>query len=81
MSSRHEIPRAYTRKLALERSRVSPYPILCCILVTHSRPDFTGISAPYEAPEKPEIHIKTDESDVTESVRIITQYLSEKGYI
>jgi adenylylsulfate kinase len=43
--------------------------------------DFTGISAPYEAPDAPEIHIKTDEMDVTESVRIITQYLTEKGFI
>ncbi|KAJ7096432.1 adenylylsulfate kinase [Mycena epipterygia] len=37
--------------------------------------DFTGISAPYEAPESPEIHIKTDETDVEGSVRIITEYL------
>ncbi|RDB16667.1 Adenylyl-sulfate kinase [Hypsizygus marmoreus] len=43
--------------------------------------DFTGISAPYEAPENPEIHIKTHETDVTESVGIITRYLIEKGYI
>lgn len=43
--------------------------------------DFTGISAPYEAPENPEIHIKTDECDVTEAVRRITAYLSEKGFI
>ncbi|KAF7315353.1 p-loop containing nucleoside triphosphate hydrolase protein [Mycena indigotica] len=43
--------------------------------------DFTGISAPYEAPEKPEIHIKTDETDVEGSVRIITQYLEANGYV
>jgi len=43
--------------------------------------DFTGISAPYEAPENPEIHIRTDEADVTESVRVITEYLSNKGFI
>ncbi len=43
--------------------------------------DFTGISAPYEAPESPEIHIKTDECDVTEAVRRITAYLSEKRFI
>lgn len=43
--------------------------------------DFTGISAPYEAPENPEVHIKTDECDVTEAVRRITAYLSEHGYI
>ncbi|RPD78599.1 adenylylsulfate kinase [Lentinus tigrinus ALCF2SS1-7] len=43
--------------------------------------DFTGISAPYEAPEAPEVHIKTDECDVTEAVRRITAYLSEKKFI
>jgi len=43
--------------------------------------EFTGISAPYEAPEAAELHIRTDEVDVTESVRIITDYLSSKGFI
>jgi adenylylsulfate kinase len=43
--------------------------------------DFTGISAPYEAPEKPELHIRTDECDVTQSVRIIAEYLTDKGYL
>lgn len=43
--------------------------------------DFTGISAPYEAPENPEIHIKTNETSVTESVHIITEYLGSKGYL
>lgn len=43
--------------------------------------EFTGISAPYEAPETPEIHIRTDVTDVTESVRIITEYLSSGGFI
>ena len=49
---------------------------MCCAYT-----DFTGISAPYEAPESPEIHIRTDECDVTEAVRRITEYLSEKLYI
>ncbi|KAF8210120.1 adenylylsulfate kinase [Mycena galopus ATCC 62051] len=43
--------------------------------------DFTGISAPYEAPENPEIHIKTHETDVEGSVRIITEYLAKNGYV
>ncbi|KAG7090853.1 Adenylyl-sulfate kinase [Marasmius oreades] len=43
--------------------------------------DFTGISAPYEAPANPEIHINTAETEVAESVKIITNYLIEKGYI
>jgi len=43
--------------------------------------DFTGVSAPYEAPENPEIHIRTDECDVSESVRIIAEYLAQHGYV
>ncbi|KAH8080296.1 adenylylsulfate kinase [Cristinia sonorae] len=43
--------------------------------------DFTGISAPYEPPVNPEIHIKTDENDVAGAVQIITEYLASKGYI
>jgi len=43
--------------------------------------DFTGISAPYEAPVNPEIHIKTDEHDVGQSVRIILDYLTANGYL
>ncbi|KAI5830012.1 Adenylylsulfate kinase-domain-containing protein [Schizophyllum commune] len=43
--------------------------------------DFTGISAPYEAPEKPEIHIPTDKLDVQEAVKVITDYLVENHYI
>jgi len=43
--------------------------------------EFTGISAPYEAPEAAEIHIRTDQTDVVEAVRIITDYLVEKQYL
>jgi len=43
--------------------------------------EFTGISAPYQAPEQPEIRISTDTTDVTESVRIIADYLAQNGYI
>ncbi|KIK03537.1 hypothetical protein K443DRAFT_131361 [Laccaria amethystina LaAM-08-1] len=43
--------------------------------------EFTGVSAPYEAPEAPEIHIKTDETEVADAVRIITEYLISKGYL
>ncbi|KZV82346.1 adenylylsulfate kinase [Exidia glandulosa HHB12029] len=43
--------------------------------------EFTGISAPYEAPESPEIHIRTDEKSVEESVKAIVEYLQEKKYI
>jgi adenylylsulfate kinase len=42
---------------------------------------FTGISSPYEAPENPEIHLKTDQLSQEECVEKIVSYLSEKGYI
>lgn len=43
---------------------------------------FTGVSpdAPYEAPEKPELHLKTDEMSVEASVAEILSYLEGKGY-
>ncbi|QIX01849.1 hypothetical protein AMS68_007366 [Peltaster fructicola] len=41
--------------------------------------EFTGISAPYEAPEKPEIHIHSEKTSVEEAVAIITKYLDEHG--
>lgn len=44
-------------------------------------PEFTGISAPYEEPLKPEIHIKSHETSVEDAVKIIVQYLSDKGYL
>ncbi|KAI6139673.1 adenylylsulfate kinase [Pisolithus tinctorius] len=43
--------------------------------------DFTGISAPYEPPENPEIHIRTDECDVTQAVKTVTEYLVAHGYL
>jgi len=44
-------------------------------------PNFTGISAPYEAPENAEIHIHTDKSTVEECVAQITKYLQDKGLV
>ncbi|SAL96608.1 hypothetical protein [Absidia glauca] len=43
--------------------------------------EFTGISAPYEAPEKPEIHIRTDQVSVEEGVKAVIKYLVDQGYI
>ncbi|KAJ1898382.1 Adenylyl-sulfate kinase [Kickxella alabastrina] len=37
--------------------------------------EFTGISAPYEAPESPEIHIRTDQKSIAEAVEQIFAYL------
>lgn len=44
--------------------------------------EFTGISAPYEAPEKPEIHLKNyDGQSIEQSAQVIIDYLEEKNYI
>ncbi|KAK9450929.1 Adenylylsulfate kinase-domain-containing protein [Limtongia smithiae] len=44
-------------------------------------PEFTGISAPYEAPENPELHIRSDQLTVEESVTVIVEYLTSKGLV
>lgn len=44
-------------------------------------PDFTGISAPYEAPERPDIHLRTDQLSVEECVAEIVRYLEEKALV
>ena len=44
-------------------------------------PEFTGISAPYEAPENPELVLDTGSLSVEESVTRIIEYLEEKGYL
>jgi adenylylsulfate kinase len=44
-------------------------------------PEFTGISAPYEAPEKPELVIHSDRQSVAESVAQVVAYLEAKGYL
>jgi adenylylsulfate kinase len=43
--------------------------------------EFTGITAPYEAPDSPEIHVKTDEVEVADAVRMIVEYLTDKEII
>lgn len=43
--------------------------------------DFTGISAPYEEPLKPEIVIRTDKSSVEECVAQIAEWLTKEGLI
>lgn len=44
-------------------------------------PEFTGISAPYEPPENPEIIIDTEDNSVEASVNQILNYLKEHHYI
>ena len=43
--------------------------------------DFTGINAPYEIPNSAEIHVHTDQNSVEDSVNIIVEYLTSKGYL
>ena len=44
-------------------------------------PEFTGISAPYEAPEKPELTINTTSQSPEDSLAEIIGYLESKGYL
>jgi len=43
-------------------------------------PNFTGISSPYEAPNKAEIHIETDKMSVEESAKQVIEFLEDEGY-
>lgn len=43
--------------------------------------EFTGISAPYEAPEKPEVYIRNVDLAIPDAVKQIIDYLDEKGYL
>jgi adenylylsulfate kinase len=44
-------------------------------------PEFTGISAPYEAPEKPELVLRTGELSEEQSTAKVVEYLEAHGYI
>jgi adenylylsulfate kinase len=44
-------------------------------------PNFTGISAPYEAPEKAELVVDSGAQTVEESVAQILGFLQDKGYL
>ena len=44
-------------------------------------PEFTGISAPYEAPESAELTIETDDQTVEQSVQLVLDHLMAKGYL
>ncbi|KAJ2082317.1 Adenylyl-sulfate kinase [Coemansia sp. RSA 988] len=39
--------------------------------------EFTGVSAPYEEPEKPEVHIRTDLTSIAEAVQQITSFIEK----
>lgn len=38
-------------------------------------PNFTGISAPYDAPEKPDIHVRTDGRSIEECVKQVIDFV------
>ncbi|HEB60468.1 MAG TPA: adenylyl-sulfate kinase [Phycisphaeraceae bacterium] len=42
---------------------------------------FTGIDAPYEAPEKPEVHLKTHLMDMDEEVKTLIDYLEKNSLL
>lgn len=44
-------------------------------------PNFTGISAPYEEPEHPELIIETDKLSINEAVDQVVHYLQEQAII
>ena len=41
--------------------------------------DFTGVSAPYETPEKPAVHVHTDDQTPEQTVAEIVDYLRRQG--
>lgn len=43
--------------------------------------EFTGISAPYEKPENPEVIINTENETREESAQFLIEYLEDNGYI
>lgn len=43
--------------------------------------NFTGIDAPYEAPEHPELVVETDQLSLEDSVKRVIEFLEQKGYI
>jgi adenylylsulfate kinase len=43
--------------------------------------EFTGVSAPYEVPENPEVRLRTDEVGVEEAVDVVVAYLVERGLL
>jgi len=44
-------------------------------------PEFTGISAPYEAPERPELVLDTNRQTLEESVGQLLGHLEKQGYL
>ncbi len=43
--------------------------------------NYTGISSPYEAPEAAELHLRTDQEPLQQSVRSVLSYLHHRGLL
>ncbi|MCK8816111.1 adenylyl-sulfate kinase [Natroniella sulfidigena] len=43
--------------------------------------NFTGISDPYQAPENPDLELRTDQETLEESAQKVIDYLAEQNYI
>ena len=43
--------------------------------------DFTGISSPFESPKNPDIHLNTENQNLTVSVDLILKYLKQNKWL
>ena len=43
--------------------------------------EFTGVSAPYEAPERPELHLMSGTSSIEELTSTVHQFLENRGFL
>lgn len=43
--------------------------------------EFTGVSAPYEEPENPEIHVRSDKCTIEEAVQKVVDYLEGRNLL
>jgi len=44
-------------------------------------PDFTGVSSPYEPPEDPEVHLRTDELPPEQAAARVVETLERRGFL
>ncbi len=44
-------------------------------------PNFTGISDPYEPPEFPDVHLRTDQETIDDSVMKVLKWLEQRGLV
>lgn len=92
--SPYRVDRQYVRALVGESDFVELY-CRCSLEKCESRdvkgrykaaragaiPEFTGISAPYEAPEAAELEVDTDQKPLDDCVEEVIEYLVERGVI